>query len=907
MAGHDGFGIGVDLGTSNTVAVLRWPDGRTRPLLFDGAPVMQTAVYLDADGRLHVGRDALRMAALDPSRLEPNPKRRVDEATVLLGDREVSTVDLLAAVLSTVARAAVESVGFLPPAALTYPASWGPRRREVLAHAASRAGWGPVRFVPEPVAAARYFADVLRRPVPVGACLAVFDFGGGTLDIAVVRNSGHGFEVLGDGGIEDLGGLDVDAALVAHLGGLLEQTSPIAWRPLVSPDSTTTLRSRRLFWDDVRGAKEMLSRAPIAPVAVPGVDQAIHLTREELERVAGPLVQRAVQETDAVIRRCGLRPDQLAGLFLVGGSSRLPIVARMLHAQLGVPPTVLEQPELPVAEGALAELVPVPSSAAMSGYPPAAPVSGVPVSGVPVSGVPVSGVPVSGVPVSGTPTSGSPVPVSPPGPGGPGGYPGPGGPGGYPGPGGPGGVPARPGRSRPWYLRKVTWIAAAAGLVVLALVAAIAVLVYDPRHEVSFANNVVEQPAVDMASDPKASVQASFTTVLDGTAYLTYADKDGLHAVVYNPADRSQKRGTVSVAADSSIRWTGITATPNALLVYANDYTAKSPTVVYGLDPHSGRQLWSVSAGNRDVLFPAGGVLVHVDDEGNRVRGLDLATGKEKWSLANVKDSYGNADALVLPVVTDTDLAGPQSLSQDVPPATADTRIVQFGMDKGVRVIDARTGKVIGQRPNVGQSGDQFLAYQDTLYVAGTSTGYKVTAYPLDGSGTSRNVYESPDQNRRLTSMTACGGRLCLLDTSSDGDKSTQLLVVDPAKPGLKWKKGVPAADAVVPLGDAVMVTGGSSATRYTTIFDGSGAVILGDDGRQQTGVRVNTGTVLLFSIDPSGYPSDHGLSGYGLVSHSVKSLGQLRQVVGGSCSWTETEIFCAGGDGKFHIWKFAA
>src|SRR5438874_7735787 len=221
MAGQDGFAIGVDLGTSNTVAVIRWPDGRTRPLLVDGMPIMPSGVYLDASGQLFVGRDAERLAQLEPARFEPNPKRRIDEAAVLLADREVAVVDLLAAVLGAVARGAVEAVGFLPPAVLTFPAAWGQRRRDTLAAAAGRAGWPPVRLLPEPVAAARYFADVLRRPVPVGASLAVFDFGGGTLDVAVVRNAGGGFEVLGSGGIPDLGGLDVDAALVEHLGGVL--------------------------------------------------------------------------------------------------------------------------------------------------------------------------------------------------------------------------------------------------------------------------------------------------------------------------------------------------------------------------------------------------------------------------------------------------------------------------------------------------------------------------------------------------------------------------------------------------------------------------------------------------------------------------------------------------------------
>src|SRR5690349_13426841 len=423
---QQGFAIGVDLGTSNTVAVVRWPDGRTRPLLVDGSPVMPSGVYADESGQLLVGRDAQRLAGLDPSRFEPNPKRRIDEPGVLLGNREVATVDLLGAVLAAVARAAVEAVGFLPPAVLTYPAAWGPRRRDVLAYAATRAGWPPVQMLPEPVAAARYFADVLRRPVPVGASLAVFDFGGGTLDVAVVRNENGRFNVLGSGGIEDLGGLDVDAALVEHLGAMLSASAPEVWQALNQPDTTSRRRDRRLFWEDVRGAKEMLSRTTVAPITIPGRDQAIHLTREELERVAEPLLRRAVWETGAVIHRCGLRPDQLAGLFLVGGSSRLPLAARLLHADLGIAPTVLEQPELPVAEGALAEVVPPAASPAMEPqtaqavYPATAavPVSTHPAAPNPISpaygsgpgAYPVSSAyPVSpaGAPVSGGSMSGS--------------------------------------------------------------------------------------------------------------------------------------------------------------------------------------------------------------------------------------------------------------------------------------------------------------------------------------------------------------------------------------------------------------------------------------------------------------------------------------------------------------------
>lgn len=376
MAGqHEGYALGVDLGTSHTVAVLRRPDGHTRPLLVDGQPIIPSGVYADEDGLLHAGRDAQRLARTDPGRYEPNPKRRIDEPAVSLGDRRYPPAELLAATLHAVARAAVEAVGFLPPAVLTCPATWDAARRQVLADALAVAGWpsaaehtlsGPTppgtRLLREPVAAARYYTQVLRRPVPVGGAIAVFDFGAGTLDVAVLRNEGadpwgdSGFSVVAAGGADDLGGLDVDAALLGRLGELVAGDHPAQWQRLIHPQSATQRREQHELWENARGAKEMLSRATAAPVAVPGVEAVVTLTRADLERVAAPLLGRAVAVTREVIGAAGLDPQQLAGLFLVGGATRMPMVARLLHAELGVAPTVLEQPELPVAEGALTDL-----------------------------------------------------------------------------------------------------------------------------------------------------------------------------------------------------------------------------------------------------------------------------------------------------------------------------------------------------------------------------------------------------------------------------------------------------------------------------------------------------------------------------------------------------------------------
>src|SRR5215468_6514744 len=95
---YQGYAVGIDFGTFNTVAVIRRPDGSHRPLLFGNSPVMPSAVYLDDSGELVVGHDASRIAMLDPGRYEPNPKRRIDEPSVLLGGQEVPTGELFSAV-----------------------------------------------------------------------------------------------------------------------------------------------------------------------------------------------------------------------------------------------------------------------------------------------------------------------------------------------------------------------------------------------------------------------------------------------------------------------------------------------------------------------------------------------------------------------------------------------------------------------------------------------------------------------------------------------------------------------------------------------------------------------------------------------------------------------------------------
>ncbi|MFI5959973.1 Hsp70 family protein [Cryptosporangium sp. NPDC051539] len=328
-----------------------------------------------------VGRDAERGARREPSRLEPNPKRRVDDGHVLLGGRQYPVAHLVGGVLRRVADEAARVAGRLPDrVVLSHPANWGAPRIRVVRDAATNAGLSGVTLIPEPVAAALYFSRVLGHAVPDGAALLVYDFGGGTFDTTVLRSEAGGWRVLATDGLPDVGGLDLDAAIVDHVRATLRPEHHEQWVRLLEPADDPGRRRNRMLWEDVRAAKEQLSRSSSAGLLVPVLDVDVHLTRDEFERLARPSVERTVEVAAGALQRAGVRPDQLAGVFLVGGSSRIPMVGTALHHRIGVAPTVIEQPELVVALGSLVALG-SPVALDPAGYP--RPAESVPAAGSP--------------------------------------------------------------------------------------------------------------------------------------------------------------------------------------------------------------------------------------------------------------------------------------------------------------------------------------------------------------------------------------------------------------------------------------------------------------------------------------------------------------------------------------------
>ncbi|MFG1922561.1 Hsp70 family protein [Cryptosporangium sp. NPDC048952] len=374
--------LGVDFGTTSTVAVVRPDSGVPVPLLIDGSPSIPSAVFLDLDGTLLTGQDALRSARGAPASLEPHPKRCIDDGTLLLGGQQVPVTEVIAAVLGRVADEARRVLGGAAPRTrLTHPVAWGPRRTGLLLAAAERAGLGEVQLVPEPVAAAAYAASD-------GVWLC-YDLGAGTTDLTLVR----GGTVLASGGLPDVGGLDIDQALVDHFGAALSGRE--GWARLVAPRTASDRRAAMAFRGDVRQAKEVLSRRSSTVVHVPLVDVDVPLGRETLDEVALPVLRRTLGAVRKLVR--GGPP--LDGVFLVGGGCRMPLVATLLHRELGLPPVLVESPETIVALGSLLvdretppPLAPdQPAAAATQAAPAAEPAAAKPGSPEPAAAGPAAG------------------------------------------------------------------------------------------------------------------------------------------------------------------------------------------------------------------------------------------------------------------------------------------------------------------------------------------------------------------------------------------------------------------------------------------------------------------------------------------------------------------------------------
>ena len=343
--------LAIDFGTSNTAAAHCGPAREPSTLsLTHQSNLMPSSVFVGADG-IVVGLAAFNRAATEPAAFVASPKRYIETDTVTVDGRQVPVVDLVAAVIDHVlGLAARHHDGTAPEqVVLTHPEAWSPAAVSRLAAAGHRAGIPGDRLalVSEPRAAARFYSQ--HDPTAPGARVAVFDFGGGTLDVAVLESDGEDFRVVGARGDNSLGGRNVDALIRRWVDTQLEDEHPALKDYLDHRASAGVLQA---LDHSVRSAKEVLSDTSSATVTVatPDGETTLLLTRPEFEQLVDADVQRALDITAAALRDAGTGPD-VTTMYLTGGSSRIPYVQDRLGTICRV--ATLDDPKTVVARGAL--------------------------------------------------------------------------------------------------------------------------------------------------------------------------------------------------------------------------------------------------------------------------------------------------------------------------------------------------------------------------------------------------------------------------------------------------------------------------------------------------------------------------------------------------------------------------
>jgi molecular chaperone HscA len=363
-----GRAVGIDLGTTNSlVAVVQ----AGQPIcLRDGtSALLPSVVHYAEDGQVTVGRRARELAPLAPRDTIASVKRFMGrgpadaEATVKLtpyrfapsdgsdavvrfqvagGTRVVTPMEVSAEILRVLkARAEAALGGELDGVVITVPAYFDDGQRQATRDAGRLAGLEVMRLLNEPTAAAlAYGLDKQAE-----GTFAVFDLGGGTFDISILKLAGGVFEVKSTGGDSALGGDDFDRTVAAHFLRAMR----------LPEDAGGDAKLARAVLDAARAAREALTAATDTAVAIElptGSPWHGRLTRSELDGLVRPVLDRCGPPVRRALRDAGAEAGQLAGVILVGGATRMPIVRRFVADLFGREPLADIDPDEVVALGA---------------------------------------------------------------------------------------------------------------------------------------------------------------------------------------------------------------------------------------------------------------------------------------------------------------------------------------------------------------------------------------------------------------------------------------------------------------------------------------------------------------------------------------------------------------------------
>jgi molecular chaperone DnaK len=365
--------VGIDLGTTNSLVAVVGRDGPGVIRDRTGDGLVPSVVSIDADDRVFVGREAQRRLLVDPLHTVYSVKRFMGRGPedvrgeaaqfpfalrgesgvvrVGLGDREFTPPEISAFILRELKRRAEEyfqeqgEFDFeVDRAVITVPAYFNDAQRTATRDAGRIAGLDVLRIINEPTAASLAYGLDQRT----AGTIAVYDFGGGTFDISILRVEDGVFQVLATNGDTHLGGDDIDQLLVALVVG------DMAIAGTASPELLQAVRQAviQAKWD-LSDQVETEIR-----VAAPGASDASSflyrrtLSRAEFERIVRPVVERTLEPCRLALADAGLSPSQIDEAVLVGGSTRIPLVRRSVEALFGSTPHAELNPDEVVALGA---------------------------------------------------------------------------------------------------------------------------------------------------------------------------------------------------------------------------------------------------------------------------------------------------------------------------------------------------------------------------------------------------------------------------------------------------------------------------------------------------------------------------------------------------------------------------
>lgn len=342
--------LGIDLGTTNS-EVAAFVDGRPQVLGPDRSKMLPSCVGISPSGELLIGQPARNQLLVYPERTVRSVKRKMgQDETIQLGERTFSPAEVSALILRELAQWAQRQLEqTINKAVITVPAYFSDAQRQATRQAGEMAGLDVVRILNEPTAAslAYGFTDDSQRTV------MVYDLGGGTFDVSIVSMEGDVTEVLASHGNNHLGGDDFDQLILERLLSEFQRQHGVDLKD-GHPASYSRLR-----WA-AEQAKMTLSFEPhvtvleeaLATVKGKTLHLEMDLSRDDYEEMIGSLVESTLDSVSKAMSDANKQPGEIDAVLLVGGSTRTPLIWRVLEQRVGVTPRQDIHPDLCVALGA---------------------------------------------------------------------------------------------------------------------------------------------------------------------------------------------------------------------------------------------------------------------------------------------------------------------------------------------------------------------------------------------------------------------------------------------------------------------------------------------------------------------------------------------------------------------------